>query len=76
VGGLGGPRAGVDGLCHLCCRVAVGGPFAGGLSSVFQCSLLLLVRWGYVWGCGGGRTEVWVSSRRGQLQQACGFTVV
>jgi hypothetical protein len=25
VGGLGGPRAGVDGLCRLCCDVAVGG---------------------------------------------------
>jgi hypothetical protein len=30
VGVLGGPRAGVDGLCRLCCGVAVGGPFAGG----------------------------------------------
>ena len=35
VGVLGGPRAGVDGLCRLCCDVAVGGPFAGGRSSVF-----------------------------------------
>ena len=30
MGGLGGPRAGVDGLCSLCCGVAVRGPFAGG----------------------------------------------
>ena len=28
------------------------------------------------WGCGGGRETVWVSSGRGQLQQACGFTAV
>jgi hypothetical protein len=35
VGVLGGPRAGVDGLCRLCCCVAVGGPFAGGRPSVF-----------------------------------------
>ncbi len=35
VGVLGGPRAGVDGLCRLCYGVAVGGPFAGGRSSVF-----------------------------------------
>ena len=35
VGVLGGPRAGVDGLWRLCCGVAVGGPFAGGRSSVF-----------------------------------------
>ena len=35
VGVLGWPRAGVDGLWRLCCGVAVGGPFAGCLSSVF-----------------------------------------
>jgi hypothetical protein len=47
--GLGGPRAGVDGLCRLCCGVAVGGPFAGGRPSVFQRSPSLLVRWGDAW---------------------------
>jgi hypothetical protein len=43
VGGLGGPRGGVDGLCCLCCGIAVGGQFADGLPSVFQHSQLLLV---------------------------------
>jgi hypothetical protein len=74
VRGLGGPRAGVDGLWRLCCGVAVGGPFAGGRPSVFQCSPSLLVRWGDAWGCGGGRAAAWASSGRGLLQQACGFT--
>ena len=66
----------MDGLCRLCCCVAVGGPFADGLPSVFQRSLSLLVRWGDAWGCGGGREAVWASSGRGQLQQACGFPAV
>ena len=76
VGVLGGPRAGVDGLWRLCCGVAVGGPFAGGRSSVFYRSQSLLVRWGDAWGCGGERSAAWASSGRGQLQQACGFTAV
>jgi hypothetical protein len=76
VGGLGWPRAGVDGLWHLCCGVFVGGPFAGGRPSVFQHSQLLLVRWGDAWGCGGGRAAAWASSGRGQLQQTCGFATV
>jgi hypothetical protein len=53
-----------------------GGPFTGGRPSVFQRSPSLLVRWVDAWGCGGGRTSAWVSSKRGQLQQACGFTAV
>jgi hypothetical protein len=76
LGVLGGPRAGVDGLWRLCCGVSVGGPFSGGLTSVFQHSQLLLVRWVNAWGCGGGRAVAWASSGRGQLQQACGFTAV
>jgi hypothetical protein len=36
VGGLGGPQAGVDALYRLCCGAVVGGPFSGGLPSVFQ----------------------------------------
>ena len=58
------------------CVIAVGGPFADGLSSVFQPSLSLLVRWGNAWGCCGGRTTLWASSGRGQLQHECGFTAV
>jgi hypothetical protein len=50
VGGLGGPRAGVDGLWRLSCGVAVGGPSAGCRPSVFQRSPSLLVRWGDAWG--------------------------
>ncbi len=50
VGGLEGPRAGVDGLCCLCCCAVVGGPFAGGQPSVFQHSPSLLVRWVNSWG--------------------------
>ena len=50
VGGLGGPRAGVDGMWRLCCGVAVGGPFAGGRPSVFHRSPSLLVRWVDAWG--------------------------
>jgi hypothetical protein len=76
VGGLGGPRAGVDGRWRLCCGAVVGGPFAGARTSVFQRSLSLLVRWVAAWGCGGGRASAWASSGRGPLQQACGFTVV
>ena len=76
VGVLGGFRAGVDGLCRLCCVVAVGGPFADGLPSVFQPSQLLLVRWGDTWGCCGWRATVWASSGRAKLQQACGFTAL
>jgi hypothetical protein len=82
-GGLGrgvgvqvGPRAGVDGLWRVCCGVAVGGPFAGGLPSVFQRGQSLLVRWVDAWGCGGERASAWASSGRGQLQQSCGFTAV
>ncbi len=55
MGGLDGPRAGVDGLCRLCCGNVVGGPLAGSRPSVFHCSLLLLVRWVNALGCGGGR---------------------
>jgi hypothetical protein len=76
VGGLEGPRAGVDGLWCLCCGDVVGGPFAGGLPLVFQRSPSLLVRWVDAWGCCGGRTSAWASSGRGQLQQACWFTAV
>ncbi len=65
----------LDGLCRLCCGVAVGRPFAGGRPSVFR-SQSLLVRWGDAWGCGGGRTAAWESSGRGQLQQVCRFTAV
>ena len=50
MGVLDGPRAGVDGLCRLCCGVAVGGLFAGGRPSVFQPSQSLLVRWVNAWG--------------------------
>jgi hypothetical protein len=82
VGGLGGPRSGVDGLCRLCCgaykflfqQEQLKG--IGGRPSVFQRSPSLLLRWGDAWGCGGERTAVWASFGRGQLQQACGFTAV
>jgi hypothetical protein len=73
--GLGGPRAGVDALCHLCCCAVVVGPFAGGRPSVFQRSLSLLVR--LVDACGS--VAVGRRPRRPPdgvpLQQACGFTV-
>jgi hypothetical protein len=56
VGGLVGPRAGVDALWRLCCGAVVGGPFAGGRSSVFQRSLSMLGRWGLRGGAvAGGR---------------------
>ncbi len=73
----------MDGLCRLCCVVAVGGPFAGGRPSVFHRSQSLLVRWGDAWGCGGwraaqprlrGRPSDGAScSRRAGLQQCKSF---
>jgi len=39
-------------------------------------SLISGDRWDDAWGCGGGRTAAWSSSRGGQLQQTCGFTAV
>jgi hypothetical protein len=49
VGALGGPRAGVDAMCCLCCDTVVGGQFAGCRPLVFHHSLLLLVRWVDAW---------------------------
>jgi hypothetical protein len=75
-GGLGGPRADVDALWRLCCGDVVGEAFADGLQSVFQPSLSWLVRCDATWGCCDRRAEVWASSGRGPLQQACWFTAV
>ncbi len=76
---LGWPLAGVDGLCCLCCGVAVGGLFTGGRTSVFQAILSLLVRWVNAWGsmevgslCGRPPDGASCSSRAG-LQQCKSF---
>ena len=63
-------------MWSLCCGVAVGVPFAGGLPSVFQRSQSLLVRWGDAWGCCVWRASAWASFGLGQLQQVCGCTAV
>ncbi len=71
----------VPGLVWMGCVVFAAALLWGGCllaachQSVFQCSQLLLVRWGDVWGCGGWLVA-WANSGRGQLQQVCGFTAV
>jgi hypothetical protein len=57
----------VTSLLLRCCG------FADYLPSVFQCSLLLLVRWDTAWGCCGWWSASWASSGRDLLQQACRF---
>ena len=45
MGGLGGPRSGVDTTCRLCCGSVVGGLFAGGCPSDWASVVLQLTCW-------------------------------
>jgi hypothetical protein len=56
VGGLGGARAGVDGLWRLYCGVAVGGPFAGGRPVSSADGLYAVALWR---GCRGASASAW-----------------
>ncbi len=65
VGGLDGPRAGVDTLWRLCCVAVVGGAFAGGRLCVFLLLLQYLLQ-SCSRGGGGGVEDMCYERRRAE----------